>query len=157
MYQRLCFFAGKMLGDLVAAEDIVQEAFVKLWKNWDEDKSLSQVKSYLYTIVRNDCLNYIKRQQIERKYMLLQQDDPADTGNQQYRMMEAEVAGEVNMALNKLPKECRKIFMMSYQEEYSNQQIADILHLSLQTVKNQKSRGYRILRTLLKSTVSIFL
>jgi RNA polymerase sigma-70 factor (ECF subfamily) len=157
LYKRLYFFAIKYVKEHQVAEDIVQEAFLKLWKNWDERHNLPQIKSYLYTIIKHDCLNFLAHLRHTQKQLAQQPSIPDSESSHQWRMIEAEVIGEVKIAIEKLPPKCREIFMLSYQEEYSNQQIADILHLSLQTVKNQKSRGYRILRSMLKNALPFFL
>lgn len=157
LYKRLYFFAIKFVKEHQIAEDIVQEAFLKLWKNWDETASLPQIKSYLYTITKHDCLNFLSRLRHTQKQLAQRPAIPESESSHQWRMIEAEVIGEVKIALDKLPPKCREIFMLSYREEYSNQQIADILHLSLQTVKNQKSRGYKILRNMLKDALPFFL
>ncbi len=62
------------------------------------------------------------------------------------RMIEAEVLGEVYKALQKLPEGCRKVINLSYFEGLSNQEVADRLNVSINTVKTQKLRALKMLR-----------
>ena len=59
-YQALCVFASTYLKDDALSADIVQEGFVKFWNKREGFDNYFKVKSFLYTIVRNDCLNYIR-------------------------------------------------------------------------------------------------
>ncbi|CAL1518530.1 RNA polymerase sigma-70 factor [Chitinophaga sp. MM2321] len=150
LYSRLCFFAGKMTGDMTIAEDLVQEAFFKIWKTGREFQELNVAKAFLYTMVRNDCLNHLKHSQVQQKYATEQLHRKAYTEpDVTQAIITAEVTGELHYAIGQLPPECRKIIKLSYLDELSNQEIADTLQLSLQTVKNQKSRGYKLLRGIL--------
>lgn len=152
-YPRLCLFVNKYLSDSVAAEDIVQEVFVKLLCADHDFPSLSAAKAFLYKSVRNDCLNAIKHLGIQQKYQQLQEGADEISPCFVEAIISAEVSGELLNAINQLPEECRKIFRLSYLEEMSNPDIAAALALSLQTVKNQKTRGYKLLRGILKDNI----
>lgn len=57
-YQTLCLFAARFLKDDALAADVVQEVFVKFWERHTDFDNDLKVKSYLYTSVRNACLEY---------------------------------------------------------------------------------------------------
>jgi RNA polymerase sigma-70 factor (family 1) len=153
-YPRLCLFVNKYLSDSVAAEDIVQEVFVKLLCADHSFSSLNAAKAFLYKAVRNDCLNTLKHLGVEQKFQQLQEGTSDQvTPSFVEAIISAEVSGELLNAIDQLPEECRKIFRLSFLEEMSNPDIAAALALSLQTVKNQKSRGYKLLRGILKDNV----
>ena len=65
-YQALCVFASTYLKDDALAADIVQEGFVKFWSKREGFDNYFKVKSFLYTMVRNDCLNYIRDHKLRR-------------------------------------------------------------------------------------------
>ena len=63
-YQGLCVFASAYLKDDDLSADVVQEAFVKFWNRRRDFDHIVKIKSFLYTIVRNDCLNIVQRQKV---------------------------------------------------------------------------------------------
>ena len=63
-YQGLCVFASAYLKDNDLSADVVQEAFVKFWNRRRDFDHIVKIKSFLYTIVRNDCLNIVQRQKV---------------------------------------------------------------------------------------------
>jgi RNA polymerase sigma-70 factor (ECF subfamily) len=62
-------------------------------------------------------------------------------------MIETEVLTEINKIINKLPEACQAIFKLSYIEGFSNQEIADQLQLSINTIKTQKRRGLKYVQS----------
>ena len=66
-YQALCVFASTYLKDDALSADIVQEGFVKFWNKREGFDNYFKVKSFLYTMVRNDCLNYIRDHKFRRE------------------------------------------------------------------------------------------
>ena len=66
-YQGLCVFASAYLKDDDLSADVVQEAFVKFWNRRRDFDHIVKIKSFLYTIVRNDCLNIVQRQKVSRR------------------------------------------------------------------------------------------
>lgn len=71
-YRSLCLYAAHYLHDIDAAEDVVQECFSTLWENMtDKQKHIDDFKSYLYTMVRNRSLDYLKKNLSSIKIFLL--------------------------------------------------------------------------------------
>jgi RNA polymerase sigma-19 factor, ECF subfamily len=147
-YSSLVFFARKLIRDEFAAEDIVTEIFLKYWKKQKHFNSLPAVKSYLYISTRNACLNHLHHRRYEaatKADLLVLSDDFDDHVLNQ--ITRTEVLRQVYSIVESLPVECRKIVLMSFIGGMSNQQIARRLHISVHTVKNQKFRGIRLMRT----------
>ena len=67
-YPMLCSFAENYIKDIQIAEDFVQEIFISLWDKIEDFDNLSTVKSFLYTSVKNKCLNHIKHQKVKDKH-----------------------------------------------------------------------------------------
>ena len=67
-YRALCGYARKYLDEVEAAEEIVQEVFVKFWEKCESIAPDSSIKSYLYRSVHNTCLNYIKHMKVRDNY-----------------------------------------------------------------------------------------
>jgi RNA polymerase sigma-70 factor (ECF subfamily) len=148
----LCFFAYKYTKSYSEAEDVVHSVFEKLLEksvNLENDQAL---KSYLFSAVRNASLNHIKRDGIKKKYSdyTISHESDSDDSNYLLDRIEVEILFEVFSKIDELPKECNKIFKLSYIENLSNQEIADKLGISVNTVKSQKSRAKQLLRESLK-------
>lgn len=147
LYLRLCRFADQIIADSATAEDIVQEAFIKFWQRNTEIKDLPAIKTFLYVMVRNACLNHLKHQKVAQKFAQTQtQTEIAEEA----AVLKAEVWGEVHRAIASLPEGCRNVFKLSYLEGLKNQEIADELKISINTVKTQKARALELLKLRLK-------
>lgn len=150
-HSRLCYYATSILSGDESSEDVVQEAFVRLWQKRAQFSDLPAVRAFLYVTVRNQCLDIYKHDKVIRKYGdLLQKEDHTDQSINY--LIEAEVLEKVHGAIQKLPLGCRNIMKLSYFEGLKNQDIADQLHVSINTVKTQKKRGLHLLRVLLKAS-----
>lgn len=150
-YQRLCFFANRLLQDSQAAEDIVEDTFIKLWQRHTDFENTQNIKAFLYISTRNACLNTLKQVQRDslnkKQVAYLTGDQEAPVVNE---IIRAEVLEEIMRAINSLPGQCQKIFKMSFIEGLKNQAIADLLSISVHTVKNQKVRALQLLKVRLR-------
>lgn len=147
-YPMLCHFAEKNGLKLDVAEDIVQDLFVKLWENRNSIAISSSIKSYLFQSTRNQCLNYLKRGEVKRKfeeYVLHLHPD--------YYYNEAIEEEELNYfiykAVESLPPKCREVFQLSRFEEKSNDKISQEMGISSKTVNNQIGKAVKIIRQFL--------
>lgn len=147
-YKRLCFFASGIINE-ENTEDVVQESFIKLWERRDKFEDLRSVKAFLYLTTKNTCINHYHHQHVVLQFEA-KTSPSIDEPNMMQRLIEAEVLNEVQQAVQQLPKNCRKIICLSYFDGMSNQETADHLKISINTVKTQKVRSLRILRALLK-------
>jgi RNA polymerase sigma-70 factor (family 1) len=147
-YKRICFFAAGIVNE-DCAEDIVQDAFIKLWERRHSFNNLNAIKAFLYLTTKNSCINTYKHQKIVDKFES-DQVEVIEESNIIYHLIEAEVLEEVQQAVQQLPQSYRKVIYLSYFQGLSNQETADYLNVSINTVKTQKVRSLRILREILK-------
>lgn len=147
-YAALRNFAAGLLSDPVAAEDIVIDVFVILWKKHEDFETLQNIKAFLYISTRNACINQIKK---------TQRDSEMKTGLRNYlsadseefvlnEMIRAEVLQQIYDAVESLPSQCRKVFKSCYVEGMSNAEVAEQLSISINTVKNHKAKALGLLR-----------
>lgn len=144
-YRALVMFAMKYVGSQGEAEDMVQDLFVAVWERQEKFLSYHSFRVFLYTSIRNTCLNRIKHQRVEEKYIgysLLYSDHSEEYD---YEMLEEEIYRRLFEGIDELPPRCREIFLM-YLDGKRNEEIADTLQLSIMTVKTQKKRAVRYLR-----------
>ncbi len=156
-YEPLYFFAGRFVNDPISAENIVQDVFVKMWEEKEKLNIHSNLKAYLYTSVKNSCINLVKR---ENFFSSVEEDAEYedDTIKLPSRVLEEkEVAETVNNAIKQLPEKCRQIFMMSKFDELSYQEIADLQNISINTVKTQLKRAVKFLAKSLSHLRSIII
>lgn len=151
LYPRLCHFARSLLHQDIEAEDVVQEAFLKLWGQRQHFHSLASVRSFLYVSIRNACLNILKHQRIVHQYAATGAAGEADEATVTQRLIEAEVLGQLQQALAKLPPGCKQVIELGYFEGLRNNEIASQLHVSVNTIKTQKARALYLLKGLLKA------
>ena len=157
-YQPLCRYANSYLGDPDDAEEVVQNCFIKLWEKREQILIQSSVKSYLYQIIRNACLNEIKHQKVKRNYgeMISQEGEQLGESSDQ-STLKSELEEKIAIALQTLPQQCRLIFTMSRFEELKYQEIADQLNLSIKTVENQMGKALKLMRTQLQEYLPLII
>jgi RNA polymerase sigma-70 factor (family 1) len=145
-YARLCYFAFKMIGEREAAEDLVQETFVKLWERQEDFTSELSAKTFLYVTTRNACLNRIRHEEVEKKYIKAHNSEAVEEEKGLRRIIQAEVLGEIHNAIEELPQGCRQVLKLAYFEGLKNHEIAEQLGISVNTIKTQKARALQLLR-----------
>ena len=67
-YSSLCWYAAGITGEMEAAEEIVEELFYVFWKDREHLQIFQSVKSYLYTAVRNEALQYCQHKEVKERY-----------------------------------------------------------------------------------------
>lgn len=150
-YDRLLYYAWTIIHDKETSRDVVQEAFISYWNQRDHVAlNPVQIRNFLYVNVKNSCLKHLRHDKVVDKYIHLQDPDPAEEALALNNMIQAEVLGEIYAAIDSLPEHCRRISKMGYIEGLKNQEIADKLDISINTVKTQKKRALQLLRLKLK-------
>jgi RNA polymerase sigma-70 factor (ECF subfamily) len=143
----LCLFADRLLKDRAVAEDIVEESFIKLWHKRADFETVQNIKAFLYITVRNASLNHLKqakRESLSKKQLAYLSGEKEEFVLNE--MIRAEVLKEIMIEIEKLPEQCGKVLKLGYLEGLKNQEIADLLHVSVHTVKNQKARAIQLLK-----------
>lgn len=157
-YAPLCRYASQFLPDADDAEEEVQAMFLAFWEKRDGLIISISLKSYLFRAVHNRCLNRIKHFAIReehRQHTLYTAEASVESPVQ--AILGDELSGRVQVAIQKLPEQCRLVFTLSRFEELKYQEIADQLGISIKTVENQIGKALRILRTELSDYLPIIL
>lgn len=154
-YNALVYFAMGYVKEKEQAEDIVQELFMQIWERKVRYASYTGFKTFLYTSVRNACINLLKHREVEDKYTqyVLERDVDRSEADD-LRIMEEEVYRLLLKAVDELPPRCRDVFEQILQGK-KNEEIAVILEISALTVKTQRRIGMRILKEKLGNVYSI--
>lgn len=157
-YQPLCNYAYTFVQDRDEAEEIVQSVFMAFWEKREAIEIKVSPKSYLYTMVRNACLNVIKHEKIKQRHAgeELAVAERSHDGVTQ-RVITAELEGRIHEAMETLPQQCRLIFKLSRFEELKYSEIADQLNISIKTVENQMGKALKIMREQLKDYLPLII
>ena len=157
-YAALVYFARTLVEDAESARDIVEDAFLRLWQRRDVLGMQGSIKSYLYTSVRNGCIDFRRREKHRRRYLRQQllQGEPTELPVV-HRMVEAETLRLVHQAVESLPRQCGRVFRLFYMEGKPLAEIATEMNLSLSTIKSQKARAIQLLRKRLPPTAAFLM
>lgn len=150
-YPRMISFAGMMVKSPYAAEEIVQEVFIRLWEQREVLAEVKSPENFVFIVIRNHTFNYLRaaaneQNRREQLWEALQQRAADETIT--LEMQEADQFFEKILA--KLSPQQQKIFRMSREEGFSHQQIADELHLSKDTVKKHIANSLKVFKSYLK-------
>jgi RNA polymerase sigma-70 factor (family 1) len=153
-YSSLCFFANRFLNNPQQAEDIVTEVAIKVWEKRNSLKHATALKNYFYISVRNACLDYLRQEEKKKntETELVRMNNVASHDILE-NIIYTETLRRVETALLNLPPQCRKVFTHLFIEGKTLAETALELQLSIHTIKNQRQRGLKILR----STLTILL
>jgi len=132
--------------DTDAAEDIVQELFLKLWSKRKELEIKGRLTPYLVLAVRNNAISYLRKMDV-----LKRNEDGYGYFRDlvvEYRPFEnQELAVDLEQAINSISAPaCRRVFKLLYLEKKSHREISSELNISIQVVKNQVYRALKIVR-----------
>lgn len=144
-YPELSAFANKFISDPTVCEDIVQDIFVSFWEKQKTFENLVSAKAFLYTSTRNSCLDYLKHCKVEEKYVERRKFLYEETESFLDEIIKAEAYSEVYREINKLPDMGKNVLLLAMKEK-SNEEIAKILNIALNTVRTHKARAYKVLR-----------
>lgn len=136
--KQLYFMAYRYLKSHEMAEDAVQQIFVNFWINRNKINENLNVRSFLFTSLKNHTLNVIRNHHkaIEKNYEVLM--DSIDDCNEADEFEESfEMTALIEKAVENLSPKRRQIFYLKITEGYSNQEVADKLNISVNTVKVQ--------------------
>ena len=146
-YARIVYFAFQIMGDREGAEDIAQDTFVNFW-NQKENVSQHEVaiKNYLYLTAKNLCLNQIRHNNIVKEYQAKNQFPVFDDTDIVNAIVSSEISSRIYQAIETLPGQCREVTRMAYIQGLKNQEIADNLQISINSVRVHKQRAIQLLR-----------
>ena len=150
--QKLFHYAYYKLGNVQDAEDVVQDCFVNVWENRHFEKLADGLDRYMFHLVKNAALNDLRgtqrRELRHEKVMAEMASENENRGEGELHEMEILYA-----AINQLPLERRRVFMMICAEGMKYQDVADSLGVSINTVRTQMGRSMKFLREKLKDQV----
>lgn len=157
-YPTLFLYCKRFIENREIREDIVQDTFITLWSKKNEISFDESAVFYLKACVRNGCINYLKHQSCEQKYIdkILERKSFYDQGEDSLYTVK-ELQGMLKQSLDKLPEKCKRAYLLSYMEGKTNAEIAEILGMSTKTVERYKNKSMDHLKKELKDYLPSFL
>ncbi len=145
---RLLSLAGRMLGDASAAEDVAQEAFLRVWKQAPRWRpGAARFDTWLHRVALNLCYDRLRRR---RELSYAEPPDRADEAPGPERGLEAADTGRrVSAALQALPDRQREAIVLCHYQELGNIEAAAIMGVSVEALESLLGRGRRTMRVVL--------
>jgi len=140
-YPRLVSFAEAMLKSREAAEEAVEDVFLKLWDNRKVLPAINNLNYYLLVSVKHKSLDYLEKM---KRHTIISFDDIAfDIGEMEMdpetSLISAESIGIIRSVINDLPPRCKLIFHLVKEDGLKYRETADLLNISVKTVETQMS------------------
>lgn len=155
-FPSLTVFARRYVSDLETSEDIVQDTFLKIWKNRKKLEITTSTRNFLVTTVKNSCVDYLRKKETEARYHEYTSQDKEQLYSEEDIFTLKELEEMVNSALEKLPENIRQIFEKSRFEGKTYREIAEECSISVKTVESYMTRALKHLRSELKDYLPFY-
>jgi RNA polymerase sigma-70 factor (sigma-E family) len=132
-YRRLVRTGYAVVGDQAIAEEITQDAFVALWNRWAHLREPEAASAYLYRSVINGARAALRRQRLGRWF----------TSGEATAVVDLDTGVDLLEALGRLPLRKRACVVLRYYADLSEAEVADVLGVSVGTVKSQTHKALR--------------
>lgn len=165
-FSKMKYFAKEYVISEEDAENIVQDVFVELWENKEMLNMHMNLIAYLFTTIKNKCLNHLRHKLVVQETANKLQEEYTISLRMNLDSLEVfdnnlfsdhDIEKIISHALDALPEKCRAIFIMSKIEGKKHNEIAQELNISINTVGSQIGIAYKKLRTELKDYLPILL
>lgn len=156
-YQSLCYYSFQIVGSSDIAKDIVQDVFIKVIENPPQSIELTYFKNFLYTLVRNHSINYIKSNQLHNQLNDKYYNENIIANADDDYIVQTEVLLKLKTEIDQLSPACRLVLKLGYVDGLDNRKIAELLGISVNTIRAHKMRGKALLKERLKRFIFLFL
>lgn len=158
-YADLVHFTARFFPDKSSCEDIVQEAFIKIWTNRKKLETDTTIRSYLISLVQNLALNELRHRKVKMSYQDMNHEIILSLSPDEH-MFFSELSDAYETALAKLDPDVRETLILSRYEKLKYPEIAQRLNISVRTVEARISKALKFLQhnlLIYKSLVLIIL
>jgi len=151
-YNKLLQFAFVLTKNKEASEELVEDVFIKIWKNKHQAASIRNLKVYLYTATKNTCLNYLSskaNENISKPFDAIN-IELSDSICPEKLFIYHETFSKIKNAVETLPPKCKMIFKLIREDGLKYKEVAEILNLSPHTVDAQMTIAIRRIATIVR-------
>ncbi|HEY6899806.1 MAG TPA: RNA polymerase sigma-70 factor [Puia sp.] len=151
----LYLFALKMLKSETAAKDIIQDVFLKLWLIRDQLSEIKNISSFLYRLTENKVIDFLRASASDQKkkealWFRLKQDSEESAG---VSVETKEYHAIIQQAIEQLPPQRRAVYLLSQAEDKPRKEIASLLQISPNTVRNHLAKAIENIVAYLKNNI----
>ncbi len=158
---QLINFVYNFLGSRIDSEDVVQETFLRVYRNKHRYRDIAKFSTWIYTIAGNLAKTELRRRKRRRMFSLSEMGfdekdyDIPDTGNTPDKVLEESIKGhKIREEIMKLPVKFQEVIVLRDLKEFSYEEISKMLHIPIGTVKSRANRGRLRLQNRLKGILS---
>ncbi|WP_159517981.1 RNA polymerase sigma-70 factor [Sunxiuqinia indica] len=162
-YPRLKKYAYYFLKSDQDADDLIQDVFFQLWRNRSKLNDSENIPSYTFTLLRNKCLDFLKRRVVEERYLDQQAFMEAEElyyisfgKSDKFVSMEEQLYLELEKIIQDMPVKCGTAFRLRWIEGKRNREIAAMMNISTTMVDKHLARGLDIARKKLRPELFLF-
>ncbi len=150
-YSPLCNLAYRIIGDIDKSEDIVQDVFVKVWNNRDQLDKDRNIKSLVYTMVKNHSLEVLRRDGIGLRVVRIisKTEEDSQSNIQEEEIENYKLLDQIYVSIRQLPPKCGEVFTLSKVNGLTYTQIAERMNISVKTVENHMGKALKLLREMI--------
>lgn len=147
LYRKLFLFANSLIANTEEARDIVTESFIKLWSHDNHFSNLSHIQVYLYAVIKNACIDYLRKGKMKARIEnRLVKEEHITENVIEKKYQEAELVQILYDRINQLPDRMQQVFKLTYLDGFSRTEIAQMLNLSENTIRNTNAAAMKALR-----------
>ncbi|MDO6431128.1 RNA polymerase sigma-70 factor [Flavitalea sp. BT771] len=149
----LYLFAFRMLKSDMAAKDVIQDVFLKLWMIRDRISEIKSISSFLYRLTENKVIDHLRAAAADqkRKQALWQRMHQSSEPHAGVGVEDAEYHTIIHQAIEQLPPQRRAVYLLSHAADKPRKEIASLLHISPNTVKNHLAKAVENIVAYLKN------
>ena len=137
----------KIVGDESVSQDVVQDSLIGIWKADLHFSHMEKLTCYLYKAVYTNAIQYLRTERLHHTLLQSYGEEEVEISDQHFALtVQEELTRQLRLCIQELPEEQRKIIHLSL-EGLSGKEIADKLGISIHTVKTQKNRSFKYLRS----------
>lgn len=159
-YEKMIYnLAYRIFNNQTDAEDMTQETFIKVYKNLDKCKGKQSIKTWVYTIGYNTCIDEIRKRKgknnisldmdIEGKEGDYSLELPSNESTPEKKFLEKEGMKEIEQAINKLNEVSKTLIFLRDIKGFSYNEISEIMNMNIGTVKSKLNRARNSLKKIL--------
>lgn len=154
LYPRLKSYCKLFVSETDKVEDLIQETFISVWDNKGSIKVNKSIESYFFVILRNKCLNHLKKKKLAAtqvdldmvKVEELQFLYQLDFTDKEERSLEEELVDSLKLAINDLPEKMKKVFTLCKLEGRKQKEVAEELNISIKMVEKHIANAKKQIR-----------
>ena len=162
-YPRLKKYAVSILHNSNEAEDLVQDVFYQLWKERSQLDKQKNTGAYIFTILKNRCLNLLRHKIVEEEYVIQQSRNESEElyhisfrETDEFVSMEKRIMKELENIISEMPPKCQEAFRLKWFEGKKIREIAEIMKISTTMVDKHLAKGLQITREKMNRDMFIF-